>query len=74
MSEQTFINDLINTKETDYLTAIRILLKQNNLKDSFFDIVELLLSYNLPDSNILNITTRFMNEESFDISTYEKED
>ena len=74
MSEQTFINDLINTKETDYLTAIRVLLKQNNLKDSFFDIVELLLSYNLPDSNILNITTRFMNEESFDISTYEQED
>ena len=74
MSEQTFINDLINTNETDYLTAIRVLLKQNKLKDSFFDIVELLLSYNLPDSNILNITTRFMNEESFDISTYEKED
>ena len=74
MSEQTFINDIISTKETDYLTAIRVLLKQNNLKDNFYDIVHLLLSYNLPDSNILNITSRFINDESFDISTYEKED
>ena len=71
MTEQTFINDIINTNQTDYLSAIRVLLTQNNLKDNYFDIITLLLSYNLPDSNILNITSRFINDETFDISSYE---
>jgi hypothetical protein len=71
MTEQTFINDIINTNQTDYLSAIRVLLTQNNLKDNYFDIITLLLSYNLPDSNILNITSRFINNETFDISSYE---
>jgi len=73
MSEQQFIKDIINTNEADYLSAIRVLLKQNGLKDIFCDIVTLLLSYNLPDSNILNITSRFINNETFDISSYEEE-
>jgi hypothetical protein len=70
-AEQTFINDIISTGKTDYLSAIRVLLIKNGLKDNFFDIITLLLSYNLPDENILNITTRFINDETFDISTYE---
>jgi hypothetical protein len=71
MTEQTFIDDIINTNQTDYLSAIRVLLTQNNLKDSYFDIVTLLLSYSLPDSNITNIASRFINDETFDISSYE---
>lgn len=72
VTEQTFITDIINTNESDYLSAIRVLLEQNNLKDNFFDILTLLHDiYNLPDSNILNITNRFINNETFDISTYE---
>jgi hypothetical protein len=74
MTEQTFINDIINTNQTDYLSAIRVLLTQNNLKDNYFDIVTLLLSYSLPDSNIINITSRFINNNTFNISTYEAED
>ena len=69
--EQKFINDIISTGRTDYLSAIRALLIKNDLKDNFFDVVTLLLSYNLPDNNILNITTRFINDETFDISSYE---
>jgi hypothetical protein len=74
MTEQTFINDIINTNQTDYLSAIRVLLTQNNLKDNYFDIVTLLLSYSLPDSNIINIASRFINNDTFNISTYEAED
>jgi hypothetical protein len=74
MTEQTFINDIINTNKTDYLSAIRVLLTQNNLKDNYFDIVTLLLSYSLPDSNIINIASRFINNDTFNISTYEAED
>lgn len=73
MSEQQFITDIINTNQTDYLSAIRVLLTQNYLKDDFLSIVTLLLSYNLPDSNIMNITSRFINNETFDISSYEEE-
>jgi hypothetical protein len=74
MTEQTFIDDIINTNQTDYLSAIRVLLTQNNLKDNYFDIVTLLLSYSLPDSNIINIASRFINNDTFNISTYEAED
>jgi hypothetical protein len=72
MSEQQFITDIINTNQTDYLSAIRVLLTQNNLKDNYFDILTLLYNiYNLPDSNIINIASRFINDETFDISSYE---
>lgn len=73
-AEQKFINDVISTGKTDYLSAIRVLLIKNDLRDNFLDINRLLLSYNLPDENILNITSRFINNETFDISTYEVED
>ena len=72
MTEQTFINDIINTNQTDYLSAIRVLLVQHNLKDNYFDILTLLHDvYNLPKSNIVNIASRFINDETFDISSYE---
>jgi hypothetical protein len=72
MSEQQFITDIINTNQTDYLSAIRVLLTQNNLKDDYFEILTLLHNiYNLPDSNVLNIASRFINNETFDISSYE---
>jgi hypothetical protein len=69
--QQTFMNDIIATEKTDYLSAIRALLIKNELQDNFFDLITLLLSYNLPDKNILNITAHFINDETFDISTYE---
>lgn len=72
MTEQTFINDIINTNQTDYLSAIRVLLVQHNPKDNYFDILTLLHDvYNLPKSNIVNIASRFINDETFDISSYE---
>jgi hypothetical protein len=71
MTEQQFIADIVNTNKTDYLTAIRVLLKQNDLKDNVFDIITLLFSYNLPETNQLNIISRFINDETFDISSYE---
>ena len=72
MTEQTFINDIINTSQTDYLSAIRVLLVQHNLKDNYFDILTLLHDvYNLPKSNIVNIASRFISDETFDISSYE---
>jgi hypothetical protein len=72
MTEQQFIADIVNTNQTDYLSAIRVLLTQNNLKDNYFDILTLLYNiYNLPDSNIINIASRFINDETFDISSYE---
>jgi hypothetical protein len=72
MTEQTFINDIINTNQTDYLSAIRLLLSQNNFNDNLFDLLTLLHDiYNLPKSNIDIIITRYLNNESFDISSYE---
>jgi hypothetical protein len=71
MTEQTFITDIINTNKTDYLSAIRVLLTRNYLKDDFLGIVTLLESYNLPETNQLNIISRFVNNETFDISSYE---
>jgi hypothetical protein len=72
MTEQTFINDIINTNQTDYLSAIRLLLSQNNFNDNLFDLLTLLHDiYNLPQSNINIIITRYLNNESFDISSYE---
>jgi hypothetical protein len=71
MTEQTFITDIINTNKTDYLSAIRVLLTRNYLKDDFLGIVTLLELYNLPETNQLNIISRFVNNETFDISSYE---
>ena len=72
MTAQNFLNDIINTNQTDYLSAIRVLLTRNNLDDNFFDLLTLLHDiYNLPQPNIDNIFTHYINDETFDISTYE---
>jgi len=71
MTEQQFITDVVNTNKTDYLSAIRVLLQQNCLKDDLLGIVTLLKSYNLPEIYQLNIIRRFVNNDTFDISTYE---
>lgn len=68
MSEQTFVNDIINTNKTDYLSAIRVLLKQKNMKDNYFNIVMLLLEYDLPDDSIINITKQIVDNERSVIS------
>ena len=72
--EQTFINDIINTNEITFLPALKKLLKLNNLDDNIFDVFTLLDSYKLPDTNIHNIAVHYLNEDNFDISSYEMED
>jgi hypothetical protein len=71
MATQKFIDDIISTNTTDFLSAIRVLLQQNNLDDNIFDIITLLDTYKLLEQNILNITATYLNDETFDISTYE---
>jgi hypothetical protein len=71
MATQKFIHDIISTNTTDFLSAIRVLLQQNNLDDNIFDIITLLDTYKLLEQNILNITATYLNDETFDISTYE---
>lgn len=71
MTTQKFIDDIISTNTTDFLSAIRVLLQQNNLDNNIFDIITLLDTYKLPEQNILNIATTYLNDETFDISTYE---
>ena len=71
MATQKFIDDIISTNTTDFLSAIRVLLQQNNLDNNIFDIITLLDTYKLPEQNILNIAATYLNDETFDISTYE---
>lgn len=72
MSTQNFLSDIINTNQTDYLSAIRVLLTRNNLNDDIFDTLTLLHDiYNLPQHNIDNIITRYLDNDTFDISSYE---
>jgi hypothetical protein len=71
MTTQKFIDDIISTNTTDFLSAIRVLLQQNNLDNNIFDIITLLDTYKLPEQNILNIAATYLNDETFDISTYE---
>lgn len=74
MSTETFRTDLLNTKETDFLSALRALLTKNYLQDNLFELYTLMFSYNLSDINIDNIVRRYLEEETFDISTYDPEE
>lgn len=74
MSTETFRTDLLNTKEADFLSAIRALLIKNYLQDNLFELYTLMFSYNLSDTNIDNIVRRYLEEETFDISTYDPEE
>ena len=74
MSAEQFRTDLLNTKEADFLSALRALLTKNYLQDNLFELYTLMFSYNLPDTNIDNIVYRYLAEETFDISTYDPEE
>lgn len=72
MTAETLIKDIINTNQTDYLSAIKVLLKQKNLEDNIFDLLTLLEDYNLPEFNKQNIINRYLIDDTFDISSYEE--
>jgi hypothetical protein len=72
MTAETLIKDIINTNQTDYLSAIKVLLKQKNLEDNIFDLLTLLEDYNLPEFNKQTIINRYLIDDTFDISSYEE--
>lgn len=71
---QTFINDLINTNQPTFLTALKVLLVQNELEDNIFDVITLLDTYNIPESNINNLVDSYLLDNDFDISSYDTKD
>lgn len=71
---QTFINDLINTNQSTFLTALKVLLVQNELEDNIFDVITLLDKYNIPESNINNLVDSYLLDNDFDISSYDTKD
>lgn len=68
---QQFITDIVNTQQSGYISAIKVLLKQKGLDDNVFDLLTLLNIYKLSDQNVQNILNHYLDDNDFDISTFE---
>lgn len=73
MTTQKFIDDIIKTEQSDYISAIKVLLNNHKLEDNLFNLITLLDTYSLPDISFENIISRYLCNETFDISSYETE-